>query len=189
MNREDIKVGETYNVRVRVGRIDTKRFVCQPLNQDGTPSDFSPNYFNFAEAEAFHPVEPAPKYDPCRLFRKGDKVWEVLVKGRRYLGAHNNHKAGELATVTCNEDYSTVMIQYEDGDKFSIDVAYLELVTPVEVLEPYYIEEYPNTCKLMKRNGAKLYKLADYWDTHPRFKAAAVAERDRLNAEYRKEQK
>lgn len=198
MNLEDIKVGETYNVRVRVSRIDTNCLVCQPLNQDGTPSDFSPNYFNFAEAEAFYPAEngkkptePAPKYDPCRKFREGDEVRYVPCNGREcpVMPCDEYYREKTLTVVKDEDSNHQVLVRTQDGREKYIRFCYLQLITPVEELKPYYIDEYPNTCKLMKRDGGKLYKLADYWDTHPRFKAAAEAECDRLNEEWRKMQK
>ncbi len=54
MSRKDIKVGEDYYVRVKVTAISENRFVCRPLLWGSTMSDFAPNYFNFAEAEAFY---------------------------------------------------------------------------------------------------------------------------------------
>ena len=152
-------------------------------------------------AKDLHPItpengtkntEPAPKYDPRRKFRKGDKVQEVLVNGRRFQGGHNNHKAGELATVVWNENNNTsTMLQYEDGDKYLIDVAYLELITPVEELEPYFVEydkdimEEWQVCKRITDTAS--FPVVTFTEFYPNAKEAAQAERDRLNAEYRKE--
>ena len=80
------------------------------------------------------------------------------------------------------------MIQYEDGDKYLIDVAYLELVTPVEEQKEFFIEDEkelpyylihfgrPRNFELVAQLDRKYYTLEQ-----------ANAECDRLNAEYRKE--
>ena len=189
MNIEDIKVGETYNVRVRVGRIDTNRFVCQPLNQDGTPSDFCHNYFNFAEAEAFSPLstengikntETAPKYDPKRLFRKGDIV-EVDTHGRDI--ADSMKKAGLVLgkryAVTADEgttghDIGYVSFIGDDGIEHNSMFFWLKLVTPVEELEPYSVSE-ATVQYLVKEDNKKV--VAQFCKLyHPHAKAAAEAE-------------
>lgn len=133
-----------------------------------------------------HP-ETAPKYDPCRKFREGDIVEPCQVKGRWLSEGWKNRK-GIHYKVTSDEDDDCVMwvLDPDSHHRKYVVSAFFQLVTPVEDLEPYFIEKSGNGYRLMKRNG-KL--LANYWETHPHAKAAAVAESDRLNAEYRKGQK
>jgi hypothetical protein len=75
----------------------------------------------------------------------------------------------------------------EADDEYKLDVidpAYLELVTPVEELEPYSIGESTDYFSVEKDDE----ELSLYWkDKHPNAKEAAEAECARLNAEYRKE--
>lgn len=144
--------------------------------------------FEHVSRFSIRPMLPQPKYDPCRLFRKGDKAKPRIINGREIPKL----PLDVIFTVTGDEDkYGVVPVEYISPviglpTSATVHAIWLELVTPVEE-EPYYIEKACNRYELMKRDGDKLYKLADYWDTHPRFKAAAEAERDRLNAEHRKE--
>ena len=137
--------------------------------------------------------ETAPKYDPCRLFKKGDKVKLVEWNGRKLWEdiPHLHRIYDENGTFTVRIDelsgakVAIIPDAYTENVYLACPVC-LKLVTPVEDLEPYFIEEISNGYKLMKRNGKQ---LANYWEDHPHAKEAAEAERDRLNAEYRKEQK
>ena len=127
---------------------------------------------------------PTPKYDPTRLFKKGDKVRVVKCKGRNYTG----QTTGEIGIVDRDESPGTasVEVEFADEDMWEIDPAYLELVTPVEDLEPYKLIDSPNTYNIV-RDSAMVMTI--HKKSHPNAKAAAEAERDRLNAEWRKEQK
>lgn len=124
--------------------------------------------------------EEKPKYDPYRLFKKGDIVrvveWNGRVKAR----------TGMEGRVVGNERNSMVELAIGGWKK---DVFYpachLELITPVEEREPYSVKE------TMSHDGWQIVRdglpLAIYdSQRHPNAKAAAEAERDRLNAEYRK---
>lgn len=142
------------------------------------------------------PPETAPKYDPCRLFRKGDKVRLVEYKGR-----HFNTDAkrmwfctGIVTSSECEHEYIDVCVSFGNTEEdIEIDPAYLELVKPVEELEPYSIgkSDY-NGFVNIEKNG-KIIAMIPYGKelhehkTEAEAKAAAEAERDRLNAEYRKE--
>ena len=62
----------------------------------------------------------------------------------------------------------------------------LELVTPIEESEPYYVEDcYDAYCVCRDSMHVVDFNTA----RHPHAKEAAEAERDRLNAEHRKEPK
>lgn len=137
---------------------------------------------------------PSPKYDPCRLFRDGDKVTPRLVNGRDFNSIAEDYR-GKILTVTRDEEkYDNVYVEY-GGDEFTIDPAYLELVTPVEELEPYSIDECGFANVVYLRKNGKTYMTIPYahpvclFKTEAEALAAAVVERDRLNAEYGKEQK
>lgn len=142
-------------------------------------------------------AQDAPKYDPCRLFRKGDKVREILVKGRRYDARYPVCLLGEIATVEEKEDpENLVTIRFANGMHYTYDAAYLELITPVEELETYYLDTITtddnNTkpyflIKTRKHEHIIRTFYSNAFETIEQTKAAAEAERDRLNAEYRKE--
>lgn len=140
---------------------------------EGCACWFSNKYLSLTSAET------APKYDPCRLFKKGDKVRVVDWNGRT-----TNHK-GEIGEVT--EDELGGRVTFSVGShtfKRCYPICFLELVTPVEEIEPYSVE----TCQYGYTVNKGELILATYNDeTHPHAKEAAEAERDRLNAEYRKE--
>ena len=203
MAPEEIKAGETYNVRVRVARIEPNRIVCRPLNKDGTPSDFCPNYFNFAEAEAFYPAENvtksaknAQKYDPCRKFREGDIV-EFDTHGRDISESMKRAGVtlGERYTVTEDEN-NTGYVSFigADGIEHHSIFFWLKLVQPVEELETYYLDTITtddnNTkpyfmIKTRKHEHRIRTFYANDFETIEQTEIAAKAECTRLNAEYR----
>lgn len=196
---EDIKVGETYNVRVTVEDKSDRGWI-----QVRTSESAFPIVLAAFEAEAFSPISPengikntetAPKYDPCRMLKKGDRVEVVKNKGR--IGSTET-PVGTLATVTEDEEEAEwIYIQAEGSNKIdTIDPAYLELVTPVEELEPYYILQ---DCEEIDGDTVVFWAVRDeHDDTVAKFyvelyradgaQKAAEAERDRRNAEWRKEQ-
>ena len=135
----------------------------------------------------------SPKYDPCRLFRKGDKVRVVEWNGRNYYDLDHSTKleTGCLAEIWDDEEdeqlegYVSVIYQ---GYIRSVPPCYLELVTPVEEGEPYSVEEDSQYWHVFyEQNGGIMTVCKFLKSYHPTAKAAAEAERDRLNAEWRKE--
>lgn len=78
----------------------------------------------------------------------------------------------------------------QNGDVLSVPFYYLKLITPVEELAPYYVDEWETGWTVNKKLPNGDYHITcSYEHYHPHAKEAAEAERDRLNAEYRKEQK
>lgn len=150
---------------------------------------------------AVHPsaviIKSPPKHDPCRLFKKGDKVRVVERNGRKFW----DYDPKTIYTVVANEyscDDQNVLHQGcvgindgnpQTGSAWNIPFFHIELVTPVEELEPYYVKDDGTHYVVGKRpEEPEIVYLAEYSkDRHPHAKAAAEAERDRLNAEYRKE--
>lgn len=200
MNIEDIKVGKWYNVPFRVveiksGDIHMKnggiKAVCQPSElAEITSVERTERLWNgmcdvlFGENGTKN-TETAPKYDPNRKFRKGDRVRIVEYKGRNGTSTHHT---GDVVTVDKDEeDCEWVFLKADDEHKLDvIDPAYLELVTPVEELEPYSVSENIHGWVVFKDNPGTV--VANYNNIHPHAKEAAEAERDRMNAEHRKEQ-
>ena len=140
-------------------------------------------------------TEPAPKYDPCRPFKAGDIVKPCSVKGRWWDFTWKERH--EHIVVTEDEDKDGVMgIKEEDSIYPRLAPAvFFQLVTPVEEREPYSVHE-ADTIKGfdIMRDGLCVMtfpfgsKEAGYYHSKIAAKEAAQAERDRLNAEYRKEQ-
>lgn len=137
-----------------------------------------------------------PKHDPTRLFKKGDVVEYRPKDGR----ANPNLLVGRRYKVSVDEPCDSGIVQVECDGLRHIDtfVAYnnIELVTPVEELEPYSVHaivgDNGKTAFFAVRKG-DVSVAAFFCDTSRAFteeqaRAAAEAERDRLNAEHRKEQ-
>lgn len=143
----------------------------------------------------------APKYDPNRKFRKGDLVRLKAYNGRKpYDFWHKQtieHFGAKLDTVLADELDSGNVDIFQDApiDELTVRVhsCHLELVTPVEELEPFEVEcddddkEYSVT---IRGKFVCTYPYdSDSFYTKEQAKTSAESERDRLNAEYRKEQK
>lgn len=146
------------------------------------PSSLQNLSFSSPEMRAFLEKIKTPKYDPCRLFKKGDKVKRRTVDGR----TDQEISEGIELTVIYGEDkYGNVRVQNPNGICIVTKSVFLELVTPVEELEPYFVFEDATSWQVKKGNSlCARYGKA----THPHAKEAAEAERDRLNAEYRKDE-
>lgn len=198
MNPEDIKIGQKYTLTLLA--IDKERCRRPALFETPTGKKYfiSPEDFESVSPEnGIKNTEPAPKYDPCRKFRKGDRVRVVEYKGRKNTICL---PVGAMATVAENEeDCACVEVFIPDDETESvtfIDPAYLKLVTPVEEFEPFYV--YENTesksFEVRRKEDHKVQAAFYYFnedDAHTKSEAAkATLEHcDRLNAEYRKEQK
>lgn len=133
------------------------------------------------------------KYDPCRKFKKGDKVREVLVKGRRFDSGYSELFLTETSEVVKDEDdYHFVRIKLPNGEQHHFDAVFLDLVTPVEEMDPYYIVRHGDNgvsiyFTVHKRGGNVEATFA--FINEAEAKEAAEAECARLTAEHRKEQK
>lgn len=128
-----------------------------------------------------------PKYDPCRLFKKGDIVRLKEWNGRCPALPEDWKFDNGLFKVREDEKFnSSVEITRENSKTVYIaPICFVELVTPVEELEPYELVETTDYWSVEKEND----ELCLFWKKHhPHAKEAAEAERDRLNAEWRKEQ-
>ena len=193
MKLEDIKVGETYNVRVKV---IGKNKDCVDALYDDLDEITSGLRIPMKKVCILRPDnhKSAPKYDPCRLFKKGDKARIVSYKGRCYDCDTSRHE-GDIVTINVNEselEQEDLISVRVDDDFFYTDPAYLELVTPVEELEPYVIWENDASYEVRLHSKKENHTMAIYnknaYGDWLKTRYAAEAECDRLNAEYRKEQ-
>lgn len=193
MNINDTKIGETYLLPVTVTTIQKSGWIevatCNDYEYRLAPSEVKTLLQN-----GIKNTVPAPKYAPCRLFKKGDVVRVVKNKGRKL------ECSGSLATVKKDEDENKVLITIDGSGIWWVDAAYLELVTPVEELEPYYVSTNIDcsTCTIFKRVGEKKLVYSAYYFVYGKgctnaimsineAQAEAEAECARLNEECRKE--
>lgn len=132
--------------------------------------------------------EPAPKYDPNRLFREGDEVRYVPCNGRECpaMPCDEYYREKTLTVVKDEDSNHQVLVRTQDGREKYIRFCYLQLVTPVEELEPYCVRKYSSFYAVEKYNNHKARPATYDIDFHPHAKEAAEAERDRLNLEYRR---
>ena len=132
---------------------------------------------------------PTPKHDPTRLFRKGDMVQPrsgktVLASEYGFVTFHELDGQYEVSDGEARGIVTLIV----NGHACFVSAFALELVTPVEEMEPYEVQEFKETIQVRERNTSITLASFDK-ECHPNAKAAAEAERDRLNAEWRKEQK
>ena len=194
MSIKNVKVGETCLLPVTVTAIKNCGWLevttCDDFKYSLAPS----------EVNTLSP-DPHPKYDPCRKFRAGDKVRIVREYRGRFpkIIERSYFHPDKVYTVFTNEgDNGGVLIQDDDSHQHGFHFWELELITPVEELEPYFVGESENSYDLFRKtsNGNQL-RSSFWWKHDPtpdlielskaNAKAAAEDERDRLNAEWRKE--
>lgn len=92
-------------------------------------------------AERVSLMPERPKYDPCRPFKEGDIVTPIVRDGRELP---DGAPVGEKCAVVESERNGIVCIRFDAGSEHYIhEIPYfhLELVTPVEELEPYYVKD------------------------------------------------
>ena len=164
MKFKDTKVGETYNARVRVLKKGKKTFTAQ-LASSAKPGDT----FVFSEDEMadFSPIspEPAPKYDPCRLFRRGDKVRikKENLYGRPVFTDHMDFQVGNVYLVAEDEtEYGAVTLVSENGNIETYSYLEIELVTMVEEEGLYFIRNNKVGKKFEVRDRKRLQIAATF---------------------------
>ena len=227
MNIEDIKIGETYNVRMHVSDYCDGIIFCSTVigydDKDGLQCGEEYEICH-DEVDAFSPITPYTplnlpimtkipetyhKYDPCRKFRKGDIVAPRIRDGRIPWGTLTSGSQIKLNEnkryiVLMDENRNNVRIDPIMGimeiahTKITVDACHLELVTPVEELEPYFIEESHDgativlTVRSIPNGEGIAFRYCPGWGgnvfhSEEQFRQHAEAERDCLNAEHRKE--
>ena len=151
-----------------------------------------------------------PKYDPCRKFKKGDKVQVSSLNGRCY-GKYGKYLLGAYCIVLGDEaDEFGVRVRH-NADDYILDPAYLKLITPAEEFEPYSVEEIDVDSiifnpkldperdsesafhvKYADKCSGEMYIVKTYYESdiysYECAKADSEAECKRLNDEWRKKQ-
>lgn len=128
------------------------------------------------------------RYDPCRLFRKGDRVRVVKCNGRFFHDA-GKYLLGAYCEVADDEENGKLIRVFHNSSEYRFDPAYLELITPAEELGPYYIKECSSTYEVWNKKDdhsiVAMFFKSQYHSNQAH--ELAKTECDRLNAEYRKE--
>lgn len=192
MNPEDIKIGERVSLSGYIANKTDKHFfitIHTGFNEYTKIKVAIPSLelYEIMPENGTKNTESAPKYDPRRKFRKGDKV-----RFKEHLGRKSLAHCDEIITLEADEKYGNCFWREMAPDGDIIDrnayFCYLELVTPVEELEPYFVMELKGAYGVYNtRFQPETEACHFYTDMHPHAKEAAEAECDRLNAEHRKE--
>lgn len=134
------------------------------------------------------PSDSQSKYDPCRRLKEGDIVKPRFVDGRTDIDLSFLHPY----TVTEGENpWGNVRVKNVNHSIITKAV-FLQLISPVEELEPYTVDECGFAPTLYVRKNGKVYMTIPYkegsslFQTREEALAAAEAECERLNAEWRK---
>ncbi len=141
-----------------------------------------------------------PKYDPRRKYKEGDMVspcfWYDRPPAAYYISEASGHFTPEDGLYEVDKDEmpdATVLVRYKDK-VISMQACQLELMTPVEELEPFRVSYTNGECGMFEvMRGEQCVSVYPYGSIESRYykkaeqaQAAAEAERDRLNAEWRK---
>lgn len=133
---------------------------------------------------------PTPKYDPCRRLKCGDIVELVEWNGRFPIPKSYFKEIGiKKFRVVAEECRGIVTIDIL-GTPHPLPICFIKLNTPVEEIEPYIVYENLHVCAVMHRDEKDGKFIAVFFISHYGKTIArerAEAERDRLNAEWRKE--
>lgn len=133
-------------------------------------------------------TEPVLKYYQNRKFRKGDRV-----KPRERNGRVPWAKDMTLTVVADERSADVAVRDEETGEERLMCVLFLELVTPVEDLEPYSVVQPENYKCVRIMVGKRIHSSIPFDEDEcvclslEQALAAAEAECARLNTEYRKE--
>lgn len=123
--------------------------------------------------------------DPYRKFKKGDKVRIVKYLGR--IPLYLSSFLGSVYTVTHDEDANGHV--YIDGSLDFVVVPHLELVTPVDKVKGFFLEDEPELhCYLVHFGRPSNFEFVAKLDKDYYSRKEAQAECDRLNAAYRTKQ-
>lgn len=185
---KNLKRGTPIVIRTTFNRVD----------EDGDIWFRAPTYIGGSMEDCIHPsfVSLPSEHGTSvptttRPFKEGDKVRVVERDGRSYVDAP---PVGATCRVIVGEDsFGMVTVEFkfsenEEPAVHNVPFYHLELINPVEELEPYSVEEDSHYWHVLyEQNGGKVTVCKFLKSYHPTAKAAAEAECKRLNEEYRKE--
>ena len=187
---KNLKYGDTLVIHTTFDHIDDDGdlwFACPQMNEEDSIEYIHPKCVSLPGET----VE-TPKHGHRLLFKKGDIV-EMDTHGRDIAESMKKSgvELGKRYTVTEDEN-NTGYVSFigDDGIEHHSMFFWLKLVTPVEESEPYYVEESTGSITLLSKCDP-LYNTCWHYScvkSGVEALAAAEAERDRLNTEWRKEQ-
>lgn len=179
MDPEEIKVGDKINIEALVIRklhSEEQLITCE-LPTGLQFHIWQRDFEALSPANGTKNADPAPKYDPNRLFRRGDKVRVITRDGRTPVACPSS--VGAVCVVLENEKKGKLITLRDEEDcRLWAEFFYLELITPVEELEPYTCGRGVDECILYKNKEL----FAEFENPKD---AARVCKM--LNAEHRKE--
>lgn len=155
--------------------------------------------YNYYQLSCLSLPPSPPKYDPARRLKKGDTVRLKVVNGRVPCHSDDGFDLpwnGVIYTVEMDEDKSAsancvLLSCAELGLVVKTHVSHIELVTPVEELESFGVRySTDRDCAEVYHRRYKNTVAAFYCKcgiTREQAEEHAEAERDRLNAERRKD--
>jgi hypothetical protein len=191
----ELNVGDVCFVRAQVRVVKSEAMHFDTIDENGkllldwSFSLCDSEYNSILTADDLQ-QEVKPKYDPCRKFRKGDVVRVVEWNGRK------PEAEDKLYTVQQNERPGRTMVDIgpnDAGGSSFYTACFLELVTPVEERGLYVVRHNEAHAAWSIYGPFNLSAVNYFYGEHYPYteesaKAAAEAECERLNEEYRKEQ-
>lgn len=185
MNEEELKAGERYNFTlIYTGQSINNKFRFE------SPTGIH-YILGLGDIEAVSPVS-APENAPCRELRIGDKVRVRKIHGKlpqcRYNGVAHV-KEGDCCTIFEDAYRNCYWVTMASNVHWCFDAAYLELVTPVEEIQQFFLESDNNLYFCIYFGTSQNYELVSRLRKKHYSLTEAEAECARLNAKYRKEQK
>ena len=190
---KNLKKGDPLIIPGTFRRVDKDGAIW--ANIDGDYFYFSPSYVSLPSEHGTS--IPPPKHDPPCRFKKGDRVRIKREINGRII--HHSFAFFEYDTIyTVKEDevqksYKSGHVSITDGNGNICTLSFyeLELVTPVEELESFGVRySKDKNCvevyhRRHKHTVSAFYCIGGI--TREQAEEHAEAERDRLNAEWRKE--
>ena len=122
---KEIKIGKKYKLELLCIHNAGKVIMFETPTGDHLP-------FRESDLECVSPA--APKYDPCRPFRKGDKV-QVKKRDGRCNGKAGEYLREAFCTVAEDETPNELVRVLHNSTEYRLAPAYLELITPAEELD------------------------------------------------------
>ena len=188
MDIKYIKIGEKYYVQVTALSLHRDDTLVIVEDEDGDYAYFHP--------KDFYPCpegQEAPKYDPNRKFKAGDIVsprfWCMRPPSAYYISDISGHFMPEDGLYEVDKDEmpdSTVLVKYR-GKVISMQACHLELMTPVEGIEQYFIQEDNVSYNIRSKDECFIAAII-FKGIFENPMQLAKDTCDRLNAQHRKEQ-
>lgn len=164
MKFKKIKKGKKYKLELLCVRLQKNYFIFETPSGDFVALRAS-DLECICHENGTKNTESAPKYDPCRLFRKGDKVRikKENLYGRPVFTDHMDFQVGNVYLVAEDEtEYGSVTLVSENGNIETYSYLEIELVTMVEEEGLYFIRNNKVGKKFEVRDRKRLQIAATF---------------------------